>query len=319
MGLMRIYRGSGNLPATERGSVLTIGNFDGLHLGHEALVNAVVDRAGELGRSAAVYTFDPHPRRVLQPDRDQPLLMTWPQLESGLDGLGVDVLIREPFTLEFASLGAQEFLTEIIHKRMAPTELFVGRDFHFGKGRGGSGDTLAQVGPELGIRVVIIPQVRAGGADVSSTRIREALAHGRVEEAECCLGQPYEIWGAVVRGEARGRRLGFPTANVETDNEILPGNGVYASTVRLLDHSNPGAEALPAVTNVGARPTFDAGRVLAEAHLLDFEGDLYGRRLSVAFHARIRDEQRFPSPEALARQIRKDVATARRLLSAEHR
>jgi riboflavin kinase/FMN adenylyltransferase len=318
MGGMEIYSGSGNLPVAERGSVLTIGNFDGLHLGHQALVNAVVERASELGRAAAVYTFDPHPRRVLQPERDQPLLMTWPQLEAGIADLGVDLLIREPFTPEFASLGAQEFLTGIIYERMAPTELFVGRDFHFGKGRGGSGDTLAQVGPELGMRVTIIPQVRAGGGDVSSTRIREALAGGRVEEAECCLGRPYEIWGKVVRGEARGRQLGFPTANIETRNEILPGNGVYATSVRLFDGSTPHAERLPAVTNVGARPTFDAGRVLAEAHLLDFDGDLYGRRLSIAFHARIRAEQRFPSPEALVRQIRKDLVSARQLLSAEH-
>jgi riboflavin kinase/FMN adenylyltransferase len=293
--------------------VITIGNFDGVHLGHQVLLQAVVERARVLGGPAAVYTFDPHPRRVLYPDQSDRLLMTWKQLESELERRGVEVLVREPFTLDFAALDAEAFLRDVIFDRIAPKELFVGRDFHFGKGRSGGGETLAQLGPRLGIRVVILPQVRAGGVDVSSTRIRGALAGGEVEEAERCLGRPYAIWGRVVEGERRGRILGFPTANLEPENEIVPRSGVYATSVRVFEGERPGSRIHQSVTNVGTRPTFDAGTILTEAHLLDFEGDLYGARIELAFHARIRDEKRFSSPGELARQIERDTVEARRI------
>jgi riboflavin kinase/FMN adenylyltransferase len=310
---MRVYRGSEATPRSERGCVLTIGNFDGVHVGHQELLRTVIERAHGRGLRAAVYTFHPHPRRVLRPDQADPLLMTWGQLEAELARRGVDVLIQEPFTLEFASLDAEAFLRQIIFERIAPEELFVGRDFHFGKGRSGGGETLAELGPELGIKVAIIPQVREGGSDVSSSRIRAALRDGHVEEARRCLGRPYSIYGRVVLGDQRGRALGFPTANLESENEIAPKRGVYATSVRLLARGGDPEAGVPraAVTNIGTRPTFEPGETVIETHLLDYEGDLYDRRLELRFHQRLREEKRFPGPDELVEQIARDTELAR--------
>lgn len=313
---MRVYEGSAGLGEATRGCVLTVGNFDGLHLGHRALLEAVRARGRALGRSTAVYTFDPHPRRVLFPDRPQPRLMTFPQLRAELEASGIDALVREHFTPEFASLSPEEFLRGVIGARVGPCEVFVGRDFHFGKGRAGSGEWLRASAPALGIRVEILEQVHAGGVDVSSTRVREALARGDVAEASLCLGRAYTIWGRVVEGDRRGRTLGFPTANLAPENELVPGNGVYATRVRLFRGERLAPTAHAAVTNIGTRPTFEPGRVGVETHLLDFAGDLYGRRLALAFHARIRAERRFSGPEELASQIGQDAARARELLRA---
>ena len=320
---MQVIEGSDPPRDSARGCVLTVGNFDGLHLGHRALLEAVVARGRELGRPTAVYTFDPHPRRVLFPEEAEGLrmLMTWDQLVAGLAEFEIDFLVRERFTPAFSALSPDEFLRDVIAERLGPREVFVGRDFHFGKGRAGSGEMLAARGPELGIRVQLVPQVCAGGADVSSTRIRAALAQGDVEDARTCLGRPYTVRGRVVEGDRRGRTLGFPTANLACENELVPAYGVYATRVRLFD---PGGATLEprwfeSVTNVGTRPTFAPGRVLVEAHLLDFAGDLYGRRLELAFHQRIRAERRFSGPDELARQIAADAARARVLLAAETR
>jgi len=320
---MQVIEGSDPPRDSARGCVLTVGNFDGLHLGHRALLEAVVARGRELGRPTAVYTFDPHPRRVLFPEEAEGLrmLMTWDQLVAGLAEFEIDFLVRERFTPAFSALSPDEFLRDVIAERLGPREVFVGRDFHFGKGRAGSGEMLAARGPELGIRVQLVPQVCAGGADVSSTRIRAALAQGDVEDARTCLGRPYTVRGRVVEGDRRGRTLGFPTANLACENELMPAYGVYATRVRLFD---PGGATLEprwfeSVTNVGTRPTFALGRVLVEAHLLDFTGDLYGRRLELAFHQRIRAERRFSGPDELARQIAADAARARVLLAAETR
>ena len=320
---MQVIEGSDPPRDSARGCVLTVGNFDGLHLGHRALLEAVVSRGRELGRPTAVYTFDPHPRRVLFPEEAEGLrmLMTWDQLVAGLAEFEIDFLVRERFTPAFSALSPDEFLRDVIAERLGPREVFVGRDFHFGKGRAGSGEMLAARGPELGIRVQLVPQVCAGGADVSSTRIRAALAQGDVEDARTCLGRPYTVRGRVVEGDRRGRTLGFPTANLACENELVPAYGVYATRVRLFD---PGGATLEprwfeSVTNVGTRPTFALGRVLVEAHLLDFTGDLYGRRLELAFHQRIRAERRFSGPDELARQIAADAARARVLLAAETR
>jgi riboflavin kinase/FMN adenylyltransferase len=317
---MHVIEGSDRPHESARGCVLTVGNFDGLHLGHRSLLAAVVARGRELGRATALYTFDPHPRRVLFPDQPQPLLMTWDQLAAGVEALGIDFLVRERFTTAFAALSPDEFLRDVIAERLAPTEVFVGRDFHFGKGRAGSGEMLAARAPALGIRVVLLPQVRAGDADVSSTRIREALERGDVADARLCLGRPYTVRGRIVEGDRRGRTLGFPTANLAPENELVPANGVYATRLRLFDRETGErleAAALGGVTNVGTRPTFAAGRVLVETHLLDFAGDLYGRRVELAFHARIREERRFSGPEQLARQIGDDAERARGILAAE--
>lgn len=313
---MQVYEGSAGLGGSVRGCVLTVGNFDGLHLGHRALLDAVLARARALGRRSALYTFDPHPRRVLFPDQPLPQLMTWEQLRIELEACGLDALVREPFTHAFAALAPDEFLRDVIAERVAPAEVYVGRDFHFGKGRAGSGEWLRASAPAHGIGVEIIDQVRVGGRDVSSTRVRDALLRGDAAEAALCLGRPYTIWGRVVLGDQRGRTLGFPTANLAPENELVPAHGVYATRVRLFDGDRPGAHSLAGVTNVGVRPTFEPGRVGVETHLLDFSGDLYGRRIAVAFHAQLRGERRFSGPDELARQIALDAQAARRVLEA---
>jgi len=310
---MRIYAGSDAVDESGRGCVLTLGNFDGLHLGHRALIDAVLIRSRELGARASLYTFDPHPRRVLDPGHAPPQLMTWDQLAAALESSRISSVIREPFTAEFAALSPEAFLRDVLAKRLAPLEVFVGRDFHFGRDRSGSGELLSELAPRHGIRVTVIGQVRLAGRDVSSTAIRLALAGGDIESANAALGRPYSVWGEVVGGDRRGRTLGFPTANLATPNEILPAHGVYATRVRIFEGERPSGPSLPAVTNVGTRPTFEPGQVLAETHLIDFEGDLYGARLELAFHARIRAEQRFAGPEALRQQISRDVARAREI------
>lgn len=311
---METYYGSDKLGGRARGCVMTIGNFDGLHLGHRALLDAVVERARALGRPAAVFTFDRHPRRVLQPELHLPRLMSLAQMEHGLGEAGIDLLIVEPFTRELAELDPAQFVEQVLVARIAPAEVFVGRDFRFGHGRSGSDETLRSMLPASGVRVSVISQVLVEGQDVSSTRIRRLLEQGQVDEVGRCLGRPYAIWGRVVEGDRRGRTLGFPTANLAPENELIPARGVYATVVQRIEDGAPGATLYPAVTNVGTRPTFEPGRLLVESHLLDFEGDLYGQRISVSFQARIRDERRFSGADELREQIRRDATSARALL-----
>jgi len=296
--------------------VLTVGNFDGIHLGHRAILDTVVGRARDLGGSALVYTFEPHPRKVLQPDRAPRLLTTLDQKLELLAEAGVDAVIVERFTLEFASTPADVFIRSILHERIRPVEVYVGYDFHFGRDREGSMRMLTEMGPRLGFAVTIIPEVTVDAGDVNSSRIRELLGLGEVERANQMLGRAYTVRGNVAKGDRRGRQLGFPTANLDPENEVLPASGVYAGWVRLLDEGRPDRDRrLPAVSNVGTRPTFAGGdRVLAEAHLIDFEGDLYGHRIEVSFDHFLRPEQRFDGVEALRAQIGADVEQARRRL-----
>lgn len=320
---MRIARGSAALERPPRRAVLTIGNFDGIHIGHRAILRTVTDRARALDGEAVVYTFDPHPRKVLQGARAPGLLTTTEQKLELLAAAQIDLVVLEPFTAAFARTSPEAFVRECVYARIAPREVYVGYDFHFGRDREGSMRTLTELGPRLGFAVTIIPEVTIGSRDVSSTRIRELLAAGAVEEAALLLGRPYAIRGAVVRGDQRGRVLGFPTANVAPETEVLPGHGVYAGPVRILDEPPEAGGAargavFSAVTNVGRRPTFKPDDPpLAEAHLLDFEGDLYGRRIEVGFSTRLREERRFPGPDALREQIGRDVAMARRRLAGD--
>lgn len=319
---MRVVPGSAALAAPPRRAVLTIGNFDGIHIGHRAILRTVAERARALDGEAVVYTFEPHPRKVLQGDRAPGLLTTTEQKLELLAAAQIDLVVLEPFTEEFARTSPERFVRECVHARLAPREVYVGYDFHFGRDREGSMRTLTELGPRLGFAVTIIPEVTIGSRDVSSTRIRELLTDGAVEEAALLLGRPYAIRGRVAAGDRRGRSLGFPTANVAPETEVLPGHGVYASRVRVLDDPPAGSAGPPrdarfaAVTNVGRRPTFASDDPpLAEAHLLDFQGDLYGRRIEVAFASRLREERRFPGADALRAQIARDAEEARRRLA----
>jgi riboflavin kinase/FMN adenylyltransferase len=302
----------------ERG-VLTVGNFDGLHVGHQSIMRTVTTRATEHGGQAAAYTFEPHPRRVLHPGSSPRLLTTLEQKLELFEAAGVDVTIVETFDEVFAALPAERFVREILHGRIGPLEVYVGYDFRYGRDREGSMRTLTELGPHLGFSVTILPEVRVGERDVNSTRIRELLAAGEVEDAEVLLGRPYTVRGSVVEGDRRGRGLGFPTLNLRPDNEILPAEGVYAGRVRFLDEGAPQRDAaFGAVTNVGRRPTFKAeDPVLAEAHLIDFDADAYGRRIELTFQHRLRAEQKFADVGALRAQIQKDVERGRKLLAGE--
>jgi riboflavin kinase/FMN adenylyltransferase len=276
----------------------------------------VLDRARALDGESVVYTFDPHPRKVVQGEKAPGLLTSIDQKLELLEAAGIDLVVLEPFTPEFASTPPEVFVREYVHARLAPLEVYVGYDFHYGHDREGSMRLLTELGPHLGFAVTIVPEVTIGHRDVSSTRIRALLAEGDVEEAKLLLGRAFAVRGTVVEGDRRGRKLGFPTANLASETEVLPAHGVYAGRVRLLDAgSPPTGSVFPAVTNVGRRPTFKAAEpALAEAHLLDFDGDLYGRRIEVSFELRLREERRFASPEALCEQIRRDVAEGRRRL-----
>ncbi len=313
---MEVARGSGALPLQPDGSVVTIGNFDGLHRGHQAILETVTGRARDHNGTAVVYTFDPHPRKVIHGTDAPGLLCTLEQKIELLEAAGIDLLVVQDFSLEFAKTSPESFIRDHIHARLAPREVYVGYDFHYGHDREGSMRLLTQLGPDLGFSVTVIPEVRVGGQDVSSTRIRERLAAGDVEAAAVMLGRPYAMRGRVVQGDQRGRLLDFPTLNLDPENELLPANGVYATWVCLLDDGEiPKGKTYASVTNVGRRPTFkDGDPPLAETHLFDFAGDLYGRRYELRFEARLRKERRFPGPDALREQIARDAEESRRVL-----
>ena len=314
---MLVARGVEELPRALVRPVLTIGNFDGLHVGHRKIIDTVVERAHALDGEAVLYTFDPHPRKVLQGDAGPKLLTTTEQKLEILEAAGLDCVILQPFDREFARTTPETFIHEHIHRGIGPVEVYVGYDFHFGRDREGSMQLLTETGPRIGFSVTIIGEVTVGDEDVNSTRIRGLIAEGRVEEAAVLLGRPYRVRGPVVEGMQRGRDIGFPTANLAPHNEILPGAGVYAGRLRLLDEAGGGAE-LPAVTNVGFRPTFEDGRdLVAEAHVIDFDGDLYGRPVELSFDACLRKEMKFDSVDELKVQIARDVEAAREWLAQE--
>lgn len=314
---MRVVRGSAALEAPLPRCVLTAGNFDGVHVGHQRIMQTVTARARALGGTSLVYTFDPHPRRVLAPERAPRLLTTLEQKLELLAEQGVDAVVVEPFDHAFARQNAESFVRNVLHARMRPVEVWVGYDFHYGRDREGSMRTLTELGPHLGFAVTIIPEVKLGDRDVNSTRVRELLASGEVADAAELLGRSYRVRGTVARGDQRGRTIGFPTLNLAAENEILPCEGVYACRVRFLGGAAADTHWYGSVANVGRRPTVKANDPVAlEAHLFDFSEDVYGRRIEVSFEARLRGEQRFPSLEALREQIARDSAAARARLAA---
>lgn len=294
-------------------SHLTIGSFDGVHRGHCHLIDSMTHEAHAAGRVAVAVTFDPHPGALLG-RRPQATLSTIEERALLLSELGVDLLVVLPFTPTVAGTPALRFVTGLCqHLRMA--ELWAGPDFALGHRRMGDVPRLRRLGQRMGFRVRVIEPLQWMGSAVSSTRIRAALTGGDVEEANGCLGRPYRLSGVVVRGRGLGRTMGIPTANLEPPpGRLIPANGVYAG----LAHTERDGE-WSAVVNVGVRPTISADRLTVEAHLLDFEGDLYDQSLAVDFVARLRDEEVFPSLNALVEQIQADIVRARAALSAHRK
>ncbi len=290
-------------------TVVTIGNFDGVHLGHRAILALVVQRARELQAQPVAITFEPHPLRVLRPGTDMPLLTTPAQKYKLLAAAGIEVVVVLPFTREFAALPARDFVQDYIGERLQAREVVVGHDYCFGRNREGNITLLEEMGRLHNFTVQVVWAVEAEGAVVSSSLIRALLRLGKVNEAEHLLGRPYEVVGQVVPGKGRGAKLlGVPTANIRPANELMPAGGIYAVRVHW------GDAILPGVANIGTCPTFDGQELSLEVHLLDFAGELYGENLEVEFMARLRDERRFPSFEELAAQIRADILKAREVL-----
>jgi len=288
---------------------VTVGNFDGVHRGHQALVREAVAGARAASGTSVVLTFDPHPSRVLSPDRAPASLMTLGQKAEVLSGLGVDRLAILPFTRELSEQEPDAFARDVLAGALRARLVVVGSNFRFGRGRAGDVAQLEALGRSLGFAVRGVAPVWHEGAPISSSRVREALARGAVASAADLLGRTYFVDGRVVRGDGRGRTIGVPTANLEAVNEIRPRAGVYAGRVR-----TPDGVDRPAAVNIGRRPTYGQDTLTLEAHILDFEGDLYGAPLRVAFVERLRDERKFADPEALVAQIRADIAQARRIL-----
>jgi riboflavin kinase/FMN adenylyltransferase len=288
--------------------LLTIGNFDGVHRGHQSLLARVVARAAELDAPATVYTFDPPPRVVLDPGRHPPRILSLSDKVRLLAEVGVARVVVESFDRAFARNPASWFIDEVLSRRLRPVELCVGHDFRFGRGREGNAALVRARLPDLPF--LQLPAEREGDDIISSSRIREAVARGEVALATRMMGRCHRLAGVVVAGDGRGRTLGVPTANVDVETELLPARGVYA--VRLTDES--GSPAL-GVANLGVRPTFDGRTYTVEVHLLDFSGDLYGHRVTVDLVQRIRGERRFNSVDQLVERIRMDIRAAREILA----
>ena len=294
-------------PAGWHQPVLALGNFDGVHRGHAKIIELVRRRADERGVTAVALTFDPHPSRIVRPDKAPPLLMTGAQKLAALGDAGMAGIAVVRFTQALSRWEPEAFVRAVLVEWLRVSEVWVGANFLFGHDRAGNFSVLRSLGARYGFRAEKIDPVRYREFVVSSTRVRRLVAEGRVDEAGALLGHHYMLEGTVTRGAGRGRQLGFPTANLSTDNELFPPNGVYATAV-LMD-----GEIHASVTNVGVRPTFGASGPVVESHIFDVDRDLYGCRIRVAFVQRLRDELAFSDGDALRVQIARDCDEARAL------
>jgi riboflavin kinase/FMN adenylyltransferase len=301
------------IPEQLRGAILALGNFDGFHLGHQAVVSRAVARGHHERRPVIVATFDPHPVRFFKPDVPPFRLTSLDQRQRLFASAGADAMLVFSFDAALAATGAEQFV-ELLGTRIGAAGVVTGDDFTFGRGRGGNVELLRKLGQQYGITAETVAPVLVDGERVSSGRIREALAAADPGTATRLLTRPFAIEGEVVRGDARGRTLGYPTANLELGKYQRPAYGIYAVRVRLDANRQHGGTELAGVASLGVRPTFSPPRELLEAFLFDFEGDLYGRTIEVALHHYLRGEEKFDSTEALAAQMKADEAEARRLL-----
>jgi riboflavin kinase/FMN adenylyltransferase len=307
---MQIIQGLDRYPGDAPPSVVAQGTFDGIHLGHRAVIRTAVERARALGVRPVALTFDPLPIAILRPAEAPPQILTLEERLAEIAALGPELAVVIPFTPAFSRVEAPAFVADVLVGLLRAREIVVGFNHRFGRGARGTPELLVELAPRFDLRVHVVPPLSVGGMVVSSTSVREALRQGDVELAASLLGRPYTLRGRVMPGARRGRQLGFPTANVAPAGPLLLATGVYVARATW-DGQSAGA-----VVNIGVRPTFDESTPAVEAHLLDVSLDLYDRVLGLAFLTRIRDEMKFPSVEALKARIAEDVAVARRRLAS---
>ena len=311
---MRIFHNLERISTPFKNAVVTIGNFDGVHIGHQALFHEVIERADEIGGTTVAMTFEPHPLRVLSKNSYPPLITLYEQKVELIERAGLDVLVCVPFTKEFADISAQSFIKDILINRIGMKAVVVGKDYSFGKNREGNLELLNTLGREFGFKVFVLDWIRGANsleARSSSTRIRDLVMEGKMEDAQKLLGRHYQIRGTVISGRNRGGKLlGFPTANINLYDELCPKTGVYAVTVELED-----GRKLKGVANIGFSPTFEDRVFTVEVHILDFKDNIYNQKIRVNFIHRIRDEKKFAGISELSAQIKKDAETARKIIS----
>ena len=294
-------------------AVITIGNFDGVHIGHQALFHEAIEKAEAIDGTSVAMTFEPHPLRVMRQNNHPPLITLYEQKSELIERTGIDVLICVPFTLEFAALSAEQFVRDLLVRKIGMKAIVVGQDYSFGKNRQGDLDLLKSFGPEYGFEVNVagwIKSARALAERISSTRIRQLVTDGRMERAEKMLGRNYQIRGKVVAGRDRGGKvLGIPTANINLHDELCPKTGIYAVTVECEGQQHRG------VANIGYSPTFEDHEFTVEVHILDFNANIYDKKIRVNFITRIRDEIKFSNISELIDQIKIDIAAAHEILA----
>jgi riboflavin kinase/FMN adenylyltransferase len=310
---MELVKNIDQIEKPYKNAVITIGNFDGVHIGHQALFHEVIEKADSIGGTSIVMTFDPHPVRVLKQNGHLPLITMNEQKVELIENSGIDVLICIQFNKEFAAISAKEFVEDLLLKCIGMKAIVVGKDYTFGKNREGNLDLLQTFANNLGFEVIVADWVQTSKGlpnRISSTRTRELVMAGEVDEAKKLLGRYYQIRGLVITGRNRGGKLlGFPTANITLHDELCPKNGVYAVTVDCMEKKYQG------VANIGYSPTFDDGVFSVEVHILDFNENIYGQKIRVNFVQRIRDEIKFSDIAELSDAIRNDIEKARKILS----
>lgn len=307
---MEVIRDHEAIPPKLQGAYVTIGNFDGVHLGHQYIFRKLAGEAHAAGRHAVVITFEPHPKMIIHPDRKPFYLITTLEEKIALIGRqNMDALILIPFSLEFAKTTAEEFVCRILWEKLHLRKVVIGHDYTFGRGKEGNEAFLKAFGEKLGFVVEVMNAFTIGDVIVSSTRVRNAILAGDVKTAAAFLGRPYNLTGVVVEGHHRGGGLGFPTANIESEKVLIPAGGVYAALVNLEGHRHR------AVLNIGINPTFGDNQQTIEVFLLDFQERIYGKTLEVLFIEKLRDEKKFADPEELIHQIKDDVSKAKEILA----
>ena len=306
---MIIFRGTENITGDFRGSFVSIGNFDGVHLSHQFICRKLASEAKQAGTKSLVITFDPHPKMILHPNiRPFFLITTLDEKLERLAACGIDGVLVIPFTMDYSKTTAEEFVHNFLGRKLAIGKIIIGHDYTFGRGKKGNSDYLIAAGRDMGFAVEVVDAVKSGNDIISSTLIRKSIIEGNLKKAAVLLGRYYNVAGKVVTGFGRGVTLGFPTANIEPEKELLPPPGIYAAFVDAEE------KRYQAVLNIGAKPTFEDYTFSFEVHLLDFSGDLRGKRINTDFVEKLRDIVKFDSPETLKKQIAADVEKAKTIL-----